>query len=433
MSEIDNQSLRPTSPAWYKLQHALGSLIGRRFDHLLDGIQHGQLRFTWPDGHTTVHGEKSDDLSENAHVTLHSFKPVRQMMMNGENGFAESYLRGEWSADNLRNLFTLILNNEPEVAAITTGSWYARVANSIRHQLNRNSLSGSRRNIEFHYDLGNSFYELWLDPSMSYSSALFRSDESLEQAQQNKLEQVVSFLDPAPGARILEIGCGWGAMAHKLATTAQCHVEGISLSHEQLRYAQEHHHVEPADTSQGASDDSPAGSASLPILGSTAFRHQDYRQVTGTYDHIVSIEMFEAVGEQYWETYFSKLRDLLERGGTAVLQVITIAEDRFDEYKASPDFIQRYIFPGGMLPSKTHLRELVDKAGFDIVETSWFGSSYATTLQVWRDRFDLVSRDVQTQGFDDRFMRMWRYYLSYCETGFNVERTDVGQLLLVKR
>ncbi len=417
MSEIDNQSLRPALPVWYKLQHALGSLIGRRFDHLLDGIQHGQLRFTWPDGHTTVHGQKSDDLSENAHVTLHSFKPVRQMMINGENGFAESYLRGEWSVDNLRNLFTLIMNNESQVADITTGSWYARLANSIRHQRNRNSLSGSRRNIEFHYDLGNQFYELWLDPTMSYSSARYLGDDSLEQAQQHKLEQVVSYLDPSPGARVLEIGCGWGAMAHKLATAAKCHVEGISLSHEQLRYAQQHHHVAPEDESSG----------------STSFRHQDYRQVAGTYDHIVSIEMFEAVGEQYWDTYFSKLHELLERGGTAVLQVITIAEDRFDEYKASPDFIQRYIFPGGMLPSKTHLQELVDKAGFDIVQTDWFGSSYAKTLKVWRERFDLVSRDVQTQGFDDRFMRMWRYYLSYCETGFNFERTDVGQLLLTKR
>lgn len=417
MSEIDNQSLRPASPVWYKLQRAMGSLIGRQFDHLLDGIQHGQLRFTWPDGHTTVHGQQSTDLSENAHVTLHSFKPVRQMMINGENGFAESYLRGEWSADNLRNLFTLIMNNEAQVADITSGSWYARLANSIRHQRNKNSLSGSRRNIEFHYDLGNSFYELWLDPSMSYSSALYKADESLEQAQRNKLEQVVSFLDPAAGARVLEIGCGWGAMAHKLATVAQCQVEGISLSHEQLRYAEEHHRVMSGDES----------------TGSTAFRHQDYRQVTGTYDHIVSIEMFEAVGEQYWDTYFSKLQELLEPGGTAVLQVITIAEDRFDEYKASPDFIQRYIFPGGMLPSKTHLQELVDKAGFDIVETDWFGPSYATTLKVWRERFDLVSRDVQTQGFDDRFMRMWRYYLSYCETGFNFERTDVGQLLLIKR
>lgn len=417
MAEIDNQSLRPALPIRYKLQHALGSLIGRRFDHLLDGIQHGQLRFTWPDGHISLHGSKSDDPAQNAHVTLHNFKPIRQMMMMGENGFAESYLRGDWSADSLHNLFTLIMNNEEQVAAVTSGSWYARLANSIRHGRNHNSLSGSRRNIEFHYDLGNSFYELWLDPSMSYSSAIFRSDETLEQAQHVKLDQVVQYLDPQPGARILEIGCGWGAMANKLATTAQCAVEGISLSHEQLRYAQEHNSVVESDQHQG----------------STLFRHQDYRQVSGTYDHIVSVEMFEAVGEQYWTTYFSKLSALLETRGTAVLQVITIAEDRFEDYKASPDFIQRYIFPGGMLPSKTHLSELINQAGFDIVKTDWFGKSYATTLRLWRERFDQVSRDVQAQGFDERFARMWRYYLSYCETGFQFERTDVGQLLLIKR
>jgi len=417
MSETDNQSLHPALPIRYKLQHALGGLIGRRFDHLLEGIQHGQLRFTWPDGHTSWHGVKSDNPSENAHVILHNFKPIRQMMVRGENGFAESYLRGDWSSDCLHSLFTLIMNNEEQVAAMTSGSWLARLVNSIRHGRNHNSLSGSQRNIEFHYDLGNKFYELWLDPSMSYSSALFRNDETLEQGQHAKIDQVIKYLNPRPGARVLEIGCGWGAMAYRLATSAQCHVEGISLSHEQLRYAREHNSLVTADQSRG----------------STAFRHQDYREVDGRYDHVISIEMFEAVGEQYWTTYFSKLHGLLKEQGTAVLQVITIAEDRFEDYRACPDFIQRYIFPGGMLPSKTHLRDLIDDAGFDIVKTDWFGQSYATTLRLWRERFDQMGRDVQAQGFDERFMRMWRYYLSYCETGFQFERTDVGQLLLMKR
>lgn len=417
MSEFHNQSLRPDLPFLYKLQRMFGKVIGRRFDHLLDGISNGQLCFTWPDGHTSVHGTKSDNPQDNAHLFLHNFKPVRQMMTNGENGFAESYLRGDWSTDNLYNLFRLIMNNESEVAAMTSGSWYARLVNSIRHGRNHNSLSGSRRNIEFHYDLGNSFYELWLDASMSYSSALFRADETLEEAQHAKLDHVVDYLKPEPESRVLEIGCGWGAMANKLATSAGCHVEGISLSHEQLRYAQEHNSVSASDNTSG----------------STSFRHQDYRHVNGTFDHIVSIEMFEAVGEQYWDIYFSKLASLLEQGGTAVLQVITIAEERFEDYKASPDFIQRYIFPGGMLPSKSHLNELIEKAGFDLVDTSWFGKSYATTLRLWRKRFDQVSHEVQAQGFDERFLRMWRYYLSYCETGFDFERTDVGQLLLRKR
>ncbi|ASJ71708.1 SAM-dependent methyltransferase [Granulosicoccus antarcticus] len=417
MSELENHTISQPLPARYRLQHILGSLIGRRFDHLLDGIQHGQLSMTWPDGHTTLHGKMSADPSQNAQVTLHNFRPVRQMMLLGENGFAESYLCGDWVTDNLRNLFALIMNNEAEVAAMTTGSWYARLINSVRHARNHNSLIGSQRNIEFHYDLGNEFYQLWLDPTMSYSSAVFTGEESLESAQTAKLDMAVRSLDPKPGARVLEIGCGWGAMANRLATQAGCQVEGISLSHEQLRYAQIHNNVI-------ANEQSP---------GSTEFRHQDYRAVEGTYDHIVSIEMFEAVGEQYWVTYFDKLSELLETGGSAVLQVITIAEDRFEEYRSSPDFIQRYIFPGGMLPTKTHLEKLVEGAGFELVGTDWFGISYAETLARWRERFDQVTREVGVLGFDDRFLRMWRYYLDYCETGFRFGRTDVGQLLLRKR
>jgi len=416
MSEMENQTIGRSlpSPQWY--QQLLGRLIGRRFDHLLDGITNGQLSLTWPDGHLSRHGNKSMDPSLNAQLTLHNYRPIRQMMLSGENGFAESYLQGDWSTDNLRNLFTLILNNEAEVAVMTTGSWYARFLNTIRHGRNRNSVRGSQRNIEFHYDLGNSFYQLWLDPTMSYSSAVFNGEESLEQAQRVKLSKVVESLNPAPGARVLEIGCGWGAMANQLATQAGCRVEGISLSQEQLRYAREFNHVE--------------GDEQIP--GSTEFRYQDYRAVQGQYEHIVSIEMFEAVGEQYWSTYFGKLSELLEQGGTAVLQVITIDEDRFDEYRASPDFIQRYIFPGGMLPTKTHLSQLVKAAGFELVEVDWFGPSYAQTLVHWRERFDQVVSEVTSLGFDERFLRMWRYYLDYCETGFRVGRTDVGQLVLRK-
>lgn len=418
MSELENQSISPILPSRNRFQHLLGSLIGRRFDHLLDSISKGQLTLTWPDGNTTVHGNRSGHAHDNASITLHNFKPIRHMMLAGENGFAESYMQGDWSTDNLHNLFRLILNNESAVAAKTSGSWYARVANSIRHGLNQNSLRGSQRNIEFHYDLGNDFYQLWLDPSMSYSSALFREpDCSLESAQHAKLDQVINYLSPRRGARVLEIGCGWGAMAQRLACQTECTVDGISLSHEQLKYAQEYNSVSPAPDN----------------CAQTRFMYQDYRNVTGKYDHIVSIEMFEAVGEQYWHTYFHKLAELLEEGGTAILQVITIAEERFEDYRATPDFIQRYIFPGGMLPSKTHLRELVNQAGFDLIQTDWFGHSYAQTLEIWRKRFEQVSRDVHALGFDDRFQRMWRYYLSYCEAGFRFERTDVGQLLLAKR
>ena len=417
MSELENQSIGPSLPFGYRLQQSLGSLIGRRFDHLLNGIKTGQLSVTWPDGHTTLHGVRRNDPSQNATITLHNFKPIRQMISAGENGFAESYLRGDWSSDNLRNLFTVIMNNESDVSATTTGGRLSQLINTFRHGRNRNSVQGSQRNIEFHYDLGNDFYTLWLDPSMSYSSAFFEGEETLEQAQHAKLSKVVTALKPEPGTRVLEIGCGWGAMARKLAVESACRVEGVSLSHEQLKYAQDNNSVIEKEGQPGC----------------TEFRHQDYRHIKGKYDHIVSIEMFEAVGEQYWETYFAKLAELLDQGGTAVLQVITIAEDRFEDYRANPDFIQRYIFPGGMLPSKTHLQQLVDKAGFELVNADWFGLSYATTLERWREKFEHAHKDVNAQGFDERFMRMWRYYLSYCETGFRFERTDVGQLLLCKR
>ncbi|MGQ7845686.1 class I SAM-dependent methyltransferase [Granulosicoccus sp. 3-233] len=417
MSDMENQTISRALPSLQWYQQLLGHLIGRRFDHLLDGISHGQLSLTWPDGHLSRHGRKSIDPSRNAQLTLHNYRPIRQMMLSGENGFAESYLQGDWSSDNLRNLFTLIVNNEAEVATMTTGSWYARCLNTLRHGRNRNSLRGSQRNIEFHYDLGNDFYELWLDRTMSYSSAMFRGDESLEQAQIAKLTRVVETLQPAPGARVLEIGCGWGAMARQLATRAHCHVEGISLSQEQLRYAQEVNSI--------VSDDRQS-------QGSTEFRYQDYRSVQGRYDHIVSIEMFEAVGEKYWSTYFGKLSQLLQPGGTALLQVITIDEERFDDYRASPDFIQRYIFPGGMLPTKDHLVGLVEDSGFELVDVDWFGPGYAQTLLHWRDRFDQAISEVTALGFDERFVRMWRYYLDYCETGFRLGRTDVGQLLLRK-
>lgn len=416
MSNTDERSTPPATPLRYRLQQLLGSVLGKRFDSVLAGIHDGQLTLTWPDGSATQHGVHSIEPGQNAHIVLRNFRPIRQMMVNGEVGFAESYLRGDWSADNLTDLFLLIMRNEREIDDATTGSRLARALNALRHALNRNSERGSRRNIAFHYDLGNDFYRLWLDPSMNYSSALFADDsQSLEEAQHDKLGRVVSLLSPEPGAKILEIGCGWGSMAHRLATEADCHVKGISLSNEQLAWARREHSV-----------------TSTPEGGSTEFLHSDYRLMQGSFDHVVSIEMFEAVGERYWHTYFAKLAELLERGGTAVLQVITILEERFETYRASPDFIQRFIFPGGMLPSKTHLGELAREAGFDLVRTEWFGTSYARTLELWRDRFEHVSRDVLVQGFDDRFVRMWRYYLSYCEAGFRHGSTDVGMLKLVR-
>jgi len=415
----------PTVPWRHRLGQGVASLLGKRFDHVLDGISDGQLTLTWPDGHVTRHGDRRVDPQGNASLVLHNWQPLKHLVRSGEVGFAESYLRGDWSSDDLVALFTLTMRNETAIAHALSGGRWSRVTNLFNHWNNRNSVRGSAKNIAYHYDLGNAFYSLWLDETMSYSSALFEgldgddasggdaTDTTLIQAQRAKLDLAARHVQPEPGSRVLEIGCGWGALARRLAD-AGCAVEGISLSREQLAWAAQHNRVE---------SDAPAG-------GSTAFRYQDYREVHGTYDHVVSIEMFEAVGEQYWTVYFDKLAALLEQGGTAVLQVITILEERFDIYRSHPDFIQRYIFPGGMLPTKTRLSELASAAGFELEASDWFGASYAETLVRWRDRFEAKAREVDALGFDDRFTRMWRYYLSYCEAGFRYGSTDVGMLKL---
>ena len=417
MTDLDESVVPHGTPLRFRLEQLLGGVIGKRFDDVLAGISDGQLTMTWPDGSATRHGSHSGTVEHNAHIRLHRFRAVWRMMLGGEVGFAEGYLRGDWSADNLVDLFSLVMRNESAIADATGGNRLARVRNALRHALNRNSERGSRRNIAYHYDLGNDFYRLWLDPGMSYSSALFeRGESSLEEAQRAKLVRVESLLAPGRGDRVLDIGCGWGALAEHLAARRGCHVDAISLSASQLAWARRHSMIEAANGG-----------------GGTTFEQRDYRLVEGRYDGVVSIEMFEAVGERYWRTYFDKLAALLERGGTAVMQVITIREERFDAYRSSPDFIQRYVFPGGMLPSRAHLVTLADGAGFDLVHDEWFGASYARTLASWRERFERASREVIAQGFDERFLRMWRYYLAYCEAGFRHGSTDVGLLKLVRR
>ena len=416
MSELQNNSVTELAEAPGSIKSALGNFIVKRFESFLAGVSDGQLALTWPGGTTTYYGSRSEDASNNASLTLHSLQPIRQLAVHGDVGFAESYLRGEWSTDSLLNLFHLILRNDPGINTTFAGSFRNRFVRFLKHWQNRNSKAGSQRNIAFHYDLGNDFYSLWLDNSMTYSSGVYESEiDSLAKAQQNKMAKVCAMLQPDAGSKVLEIGCGWGALAKFMASSASVDVEGISLSTEQLAYAEKHNSI---------------GNSGK---GSTAFRHQDYREVDNKYDHIVSIEMFEAVGEKYWEIYFNRLNQLINNEGSAVLQVITIDESRFENYRKQPDFIQRYIFPGGMLPTRTHLAKLAENSGFDIEQTHWFGKSYARTLADWRQKFETVHTDINVQGFDERFIRMWRYYLVYCETAFNLGFTDVGLIKLVKR
>ncbi|MBX2825961.1 MAG: cyclopropane-fatty-acyl-phospholipid synthase family protein [Gammaproteobacteria bacterium] len=386
--------------------------IRRSFQRVLKSLQYGTVELVWPDGKRTTHGAESDsNAGPRVTVTLHNYIAIRRLVLGGHNGFAEAYFEGHWSTTDLRAMFEIVMRNEQALKPVLAGKLLARVRDSLMHLNNRNSRAGSRRNIAFHYDLGNDFYSVWLDQSMTYSSALYDSENhSLSTAQQNKIDRISSLLSPTQDSRVLEIGCGWGALGAALVEQTDCHVHGVSLSREQLDYARRTH-----------------------TDSKLKFEFQDYREINGKYDHIVSIEMFEAVGMAYWKTYFDQLGKLLKSKGTVLLQTITIEEDRFDSYRRNPDFIQRYVFPGGMLPTKEKLDELVSEAGFEIRQSEWFGKSYARTLAAWRDNFERRLSCIRELGYDEKFIRLWRYYLTYCETGFDRGTTDVGMLLLARR
>ncbi|WP_158746894.1 cyclopropane-fatty-acyl-phospholipid synthase family protein [Acidisphaera sp. L21] len=356
----------------------------------------------------------ADRAGPDAVLVLHRWRAVRRLMLEGDIGFAESYMDGDWSSPDLTALIQLAAHNMSALGATIDGPGIVRGLNRVLHRLRPNSKAGAKRNIEAHYDLGNAFYAAWLDRSMTYSSALFSdADQSLEQAQRAKQDRVIDLLRLSGGETVLEIGCGWGGLAGRLARDAEAHVTGITLSPSQLGHAKA--------TLQDTDVD---------------LRLQDYRDTTETFDRIVSIEMLEAVGAEYWPVYFERLRACLRPGGVAVLQVITIAEDRYEIYRRSADFIQRYVFPGGMLPSVSVLSGEIARAGLRLSSAEHFGHSYARTLREWRDRFHQAwpqlagprGASVQIGGRmpDERFRRRWDYYLSYCEAGFLAGAIDVG-------
>ena len=367
------------------LNSLAGAWIRGRFNKIISGFEIGKLRVEWPDGSITEcgHACASDELAgfgtedNPVVVCLESFDPIGRAALQGTIGWSEAYMAGTWSTNSIIGLFLMFLKNKKNFPTTVNGSRLSKLTNIIAHRGNKNTLDGSKRNISSHYDLGNEFYQLWLDESMSYSSACYEHpNESLASAQQNKINKVLAAVDPTKKNDILEIGCGWGSMACALAKNSSCKVTGVSLSREQLSYARD---MASNNLSNGHVD----------------FEFRDYRQIEGRFDHVVSIEMFEAVGQEYWTEYFTKLQAVLKRGGSAVLQVITISEDRFDEYSRNPDFIQKYIFPGGMLPTKSLFEQLAKTHGFKINDTDFFGSSYAQTLRDWRERFDASLVDIK--------------------------------------
>ena len=379
----------------------------RRGMKLLTRLAIGRLTVELPDGRqVTFEGREP---GPSATVRLKTTGVVKRFMTGGDLGFAEAFIEDEAESPDLTALVELFCRNKAAIQHHTRAHPLAKLARRIFHLLNRNSKSGSRRNISYHYDLGNAFYERWLDPSMTYSSALFDgSQQDLEAAQHAKYHRLARELALEPGHRVLEIGCGWGGFAEVAARDYGAHVHGITLSREQLVYAQKR-------------------AVEAGLADRMTFEMRDYRDVAGSYDAIASIEMFEAVGEKYWPAFFSTVADRLKSGGRAALQIITIDPESFDDYRRNPDFIQRYIFPGGMLPTREHVLDHAAGAGLMQKDEFGFGLDYARTLAEWRERFLGSWPEIAQLGFDDRFKRMWLYYLAYCEGGFRSGNIDVRQ------
>lgn len=380
----------------------------RRF---LARIEAGDLTIELPSGALLLHrGCRPGPL---AFIAIHRWRAIWRLLLLGDVGFAESFILGDWSSRDLPTFIELAARNVSSLETTINGNFATRLLARLRHCAHANSRRGSRKNIAFHYDLGNAFYQCWLDASMTYSSGLYtRAADTLEDAQLRKINRVAELLDVHSDHDVLEIGCGWGALATALAQRCRS-VKGVSLSVEQLVYAKS------CIKEEGLED-----KVDLEL--------RDYRDLSGAFDRIVSIEMVEAVGQAFWPDYFQTLHDRLRPGGIVVLQAITIDEKRFHSYRQSPDFIQRYVFRGGMLPTKAAIAQEAERAGLSLFFSETFGESYARTLSDWRQRFLTSRRAVSAMGFSEAFRRMWDYYLSYSEGGFRAGVIDVG-LYVFKR
>lgn len=389
---------------------SLGGLAGFLSRRISAMVEFGRLTMELPSGTRLMFVGRRP--GPHARIEIRKWKCIWRIIAGGAVGFGESYVAGEWSSPHINALLGFALRNSSATRHLRCLR-APRCLLKIRHALNRNTRRGSRKNIAAHYDLGNEFFAGWLDAGMNYSSALFsRPGISLEAAQSAKLDRVLDLLELSGRERVLEIGCGWGALAECIIARYGCSVTGLTLSANQLEFARQR----------------------LQAGGSESFgdlRLQDYRDVRGSFDRMVSIEMIEAVGEAYWPAYFRKVREGLRADGIALLQVITIDNDRFENYRRRPDFIQKYIFPGGMLPSKSVLKHEISAAGLDLVACEFFGSSYALTLGEWQARFQSAWPTIARLGFGERFKRIWEFYFDYCRAGFEAGALDVGLYKIV--
>ena len=395
------------------ISHASLPKAATRLLSLLTRLKIGTLTVHAPDGNQQVFGTLAAPF---ASLHIHRWDVCAEVIKSGDIGFAEGYMAGDWTTPDLAALLRLAIANRDHIESAIYGHWLGRLFYRIKHLLNRNNRSNSRKNIHAHYDLGNAFYELWLDGTMNYSSAWFEGDHTkdMAEAQKAKVRRALRMVNAQPGDRVLEIGCGWGALAEAATTEFGAHITGVTLSTEQLAFAntrmQSHGVQQRAD-----------------------LRLQDYRDIDdGPYDAVCSIEMIEAVGQEYWPTYFQTIARMLKPGGRACIQSITIDDALFERYVHSTDFIQQYIFPGGCLPSPSEFRKQAQAAGLQVVDELNFGPDYAETLRRWRADFMAQLDTVRTLKFDERFIRLWEFYLAYCEAAFDEANIDVIQFTLAK-
>lgn len=372
----------------------------------------GALEFILPDGR--VFRAEGEAPGPSGRIHVRNVALFARMVREGEMGFSESYLDGWWDTPDLQAVLDVALLNNESMARKFSGTQIARLVERFRHWMNRNTRRQARKNIAHHYDLGNEFYAFWLDPTMTYSSALFLgSQESLEDAQRNKYAAVCESIGAAPGGHVLEIGCGWGGFAEYAAKDRGLKVTGLTISKEQCEFAKKR-----------------IFEAGLAERVEIVLR--DYREEAGRYNGIASIEMLEAVGEKYWPAYFDTIRERLNPGACATIQVITVADNLFARYRKGVDFVQKHIFPGGMLPSPSALESEVKKAGLHMEHFIEFGASYSNTLRRWRQTFNARWDEIAQLGFDDRFARMWNFYLAICASCFLAETTNVRQVTLLR-
>jgi cyclopropane-fatty-acyl-phospholipid synthase len=385
----------------------------RFFSAILDqidrGLEAGTINVTLPDGSAVVLGSRG--LGPVAEVQINNWRALIRLVRGGSIGWYEGWAVGDWESPDPVSVFDLFSRNRSTLGAIGRASGLAKLAGRIAHGLRRNSKANARENIAAHYDLGNDFYAVWLDPSMTYSSAVFAEQDTLESAQHHKMGLIIDRMNLKDGDRLLEIGCGWGGLAVDALNRNAVRYHGITLSPEQKAFAD----------------------ARLAGQGNAAITLTDYRDVAGQYDAIASVEMVEAVGMRYWPSYLDCISRNLKSGGRAALQYIRIEDDIFESYAGSADFIQRYVFPGGMLLSESRFRALAEKRGLRWTDQQDYGLHYAETLRLWRERFDAAITEKRLPaGFDSKFIALWRYYLMYCEGGFRGGGINAAQVTLVK-